>query len=317
MSMTSGLFRECLDGQAVGHSAASVFLARDPDAYAYASYMSNGSASMALQMAEASSRWGSDSTNSYETAFNIAVDTDLPFFEYLSRNPTRMAVFSEYMRSVRSSDGVALRHLISGFTWNTVRDGGTVVDVGGSTGSAAMALAEQFPQIRFVVQDLPKNAEAGRKLAEESDQPAAKRVTFQSHDFTKPQPLRSADVYLLRMILHDWPDEEAVGIVRNLADAMDKNQPNSRLLIMDTVLPTPGSVPVSIERLVRVRDLTMWQAFNSKERDLDDWKDLLKCANPDLELVNVVQPFGSSMSILEVAWRSHVPKVSGAGSDII
>lgn len=120
-----------------------------------------------------------------------------------------------------------------------------------------MALADRFPQIRFVVQDLPKNAEAGRELAEESNKPPAKRVTFQSHDFTNSQPLRSADVYLLRMILHDWPDEEAVGIVRNLSDAMDKSQSSSGLLIMDTALPTPESVPVSIERLVRVRDLTI------------------------------------------------------------
>lgn len=313
MSMTAGLFRECLDGQAVEHSAASVFLARDEDAYAYATYMSTGSASMALQMAEASTRWGPDSTKSYETAFNIALDTDLPFFDYLSRNPTRMALFSEYMQSVRSSDGVSLRHLISGFAWNTIRDGGVVVDVGGSTGSAAMALAEKFPQIRLVVQDLPKNAEAGRRLAAESKNPAAERVTFQSHDFTNCQPLRSADVYLLRMILHDWPDEQAAGIIRNLADAMDKNQPNSRLLIMDTVLPTPGSVPVSIERLFRVRDLTMWQAFNSKERDIEDWKCLLQRANPGLEVINVAQPFGSAMSILEVAWKSQTNKVTKSG----
>ena len=47
----------------------------------------------------------------------------------------------------------------------------------------------------------------------------------------------------------------------------------SRIIIMDTVLPKPGSVPVSVERIARARDMTMLQAFNSKERDLDDWID--------------------------------------------
>lgn len=95
------------------------------------------------------------------------------------------------------------------------------------------------------------------------------------------------------------PDDEAAQILRNIVAAMDKEK--SRLLIMDTVLPKPGSVPVSVERIVRVRDMTMIQAFNSKERDLDGWKDLLVATDPKLQLVGVNQPYGSAMSILEVA----------------
>ena len=125
------------------------------------------------------------------------------------------------------------------------------------------------------------------------------RITFQSHDFFQPQPVQGANVYLLRMILHDWPDDQAVEILRHIAAAMDSS--DSRLLIMDSVLPTPGSVPVSVERIVRARDLTMMQAFNSKERDLEDWKSLLYAADSKLKLLNVVQPFGSDMSTLEVA----------------
>ena len=149
------------------------------------------------------------------------------------------------------------------------------------------------------MQDLPDNADSGRKAAAES-LPAdiTSRLTFQAHDFSQPQPIQGADVYLLRMILHDWPDDKAANILRNIVAAMDER--NSRLLIMDTVLPSPGSVPVSVERLVRGRDLTMMQAFNSKERDMDDWKGLLDAVDPRLHLVGTVQPFGSAMSVLEV-----------------
>lgn len=171
--------------------------------------------------------------------------------------------------------------------------------MGGSTGSAAIALAKAFPNLTFIVQDLPANADSGRKAAAESlPADVLSRLTFQAHDFTQPQPVRGADAYLLRMILHDWPDAEAAKILRNIVEKMDEGK--SRLLIMDTVLPTPGAVPVSVERIVRVRDLTMSQAFNSKERDLDDWKDLLAVTDPRLQLVGVVQPFGSAMSVLEV-----------------
>jgi 6-hydroxytryprostatin B O-methyltransferase len=150
-----------------------------------------------------------------------------------------------------------------------------------------------------VVQDLPVNADSGRKtVADILPTHITSRLTFQGHDFTQPQPVRGADAYLLRMILHDWPDDKAATILKNIVAAMD--QLKSKLLIMDTVLPTPGSVPVSVERIVRVRDLTMMQAFNSKERDLDDWKDLLAAVDPRLQIVRVNQPFGSAMSVLEV-----------------
>lgn len=90
------------------------------------------------------------------------------------------------------------------------------------------------------------------------------------------------------MILHDWPDAKAIGILKNIVAAIDMKKTTSRLLIMDTVLPSPGSVPVSVERLVRVRDLAMLQAFNSKERDLEDWRGLIAAVHADLCLVGVV-----------------------------
>ncbi|MCJ1381692.1 hypothetical protein MMC17_004803 [Xylographa soralifera] len=299
MAMTNTLFREQPDGKHVRHSATSALLARNDGVYAYATYMYTKSAPTAMHMAAAHQRWGPASMRTYETAYNIAFDTDLPFFDHLARDEAKMDNFARYMRNVRSSEGLDLKHLVAGFTWQDIRDGGVVVDIGGSTGGAATALAMAFPHLTFVVQDLPANAESGRKTAVESlPADVVSRLTFQAHDFTRPQPVQGADVYLLRMILHDWPDVEAAKILRSIVAAMDKTK--SRLLIMDTLLPMPGSLPVSVERIMRVRDLTMLQAFNSKERDLDDWKDLLAATDPRLQLVRVVQPFGSAMSVIEV-----------------
>lgn len=179
------------------------------------------------------------------------------------------------------------------------------VKVGGSTGSASIALAKAYPHLQFIVQDLPANAENGQKAVSESQPDEIKsRITFQGHNFMQPEPVRGAQIYLLRMILHDWSDTEAITIIRNLAAAMDPAV--SRLLIMDTVLPKPGSVPVSVERIARARDLTMLQAFNSKERHLDDWEALFKATNSGIELISVNQPFGSAMSVMEVRLQSGV-----------
>jgi 6-hydroxytryprostatin B O-methyltransferase len=129
MAMTSSLFREQPDGKSVGHSATSALLARNEDVHAYASYMSARTAACALEMAPAHQKWGAGTTRTYETAFNLAYDTDLPFFEYLSRNEDFMKDFAQYMRNVRSSEGVDIKHLLAGYEWQGIPDGGMVVDV--------------------------------------------------------------------------------------------------------------------------------------------------------------------------------------------
>ena len=77
-------------------------------------------------------------------------------------------------------------------------------------------------------------------------------------------------------------------------------KPGGKIIIMDIVLPRPGSVPAVLESALRFRDMSMMQVHNSRERDLDEWNDLLKGADKRLRLQNMVQPFMSSMSVLEV-----------------
>jgi len=111
------------------------------------------------------------------------------------------------------------------------------------------------------------------------------------------QTVQDADAYLLSLILHDWTDAQAVKIVRNLVDAK-KVRPSSKLLIMDTMLAKPGSVPVSIERLFRVRDMTMLQSFNSKERDLTG-RHCLQMLMPDCTW----SMLSSNLVALCLSWR--------------
>ena len=103
------------------------------------------------------------------------------------------------------------------------------------------------------------------------------------------------------MILHDWPDREAAQIAKSLASAM---APTSRILIMDSVLPTPGSVPTSLERQIRGKDIAMLMVFNSLERDMGDWEELLKSTDGCLKIAHVVRPVNSVLSVLEVVRKT-------------
>jgi 6-hydroxytryprostatin B O-methyltransferase len=129
MAMTNTLFRETADGESVVHSATSALLARNNDVYAYATHMCSQSAPMAMHMTSAAQRWGPGSMKTYETAYNDAFATDLPFFDHLGRDPGRMAEFAAYMRNVRSSEGVNIKHLVGGYAWQDIKNDGVVVDV--------------------------------------------------------------------------------------------------------------------------------------------------------------------------------------------
>ncbi|CEO58344.1 hypothetical protein PMG11_03074 [Penicillium brasilianum] len=292
MIMTSQVFYEPQPGS-IAHTATSAQFVTNQSLSDWAQFMCEASVPAALSLVVATERWPTSQSRT-ETAYNVAANTDLPFFDHLATLPERTRQFAGYMKNVTSSEGTKLDHLLSGFNWAGLGSA-KIVDVGGSTGNAGMALATSFPELNITVQDLPENAAEGAATLKPE---LASRVTFQAHDFFQPQPVIGADIYLLRMILHDWAIPEAVRILQQLVPAMRRG---SRIVIMDSVLPRPGSIASTKERLLRVRDLTMLQVFNSCERDLDDWIHLLSLADKRLRLTDVAQPRGSVMSLLTVS----------------
>lgn len=173
--------------------------------------------------------------------------------------------------------------------------------VGGSQGHAAVALAEAYPELSLVVQDLPHVIEEGKqyiKSLPNGDLPA--RILFQQHNFFDPQPVKGGNVYLLRQILHNWSFDDAVKILSSLVPALSAGR--SRIAIMDSVLPEPGTAQVMTERMLRGRDLRMVQLFNANERAIEDWRDILARVDSRLKLESVTRPFGSILSLLSVVF---------------
>ncbi|KAI1120078.1 sterigmatocystin 8-O-methyltransferase [Nemania abortiva] len=316
MAMTFHVFCEVKSGE-LAHTSISALFANSQAVRDWAIFMAGFSAPAASKMVEATERWG-ETTALTQTAFNIANETNLPFFEYMTQTPARSGLFASYMKNVTASAGLKIEHLVHGFfDWNGLQKA-TVVDVGGSTCHTSIALAEAYPLLEFIVQDLPATVASGRELLAKQPERIRSRIVCEEHDFFTPQSgtAADADVFLLRMILHDWPDDKALTILRQLVAPMkarslpDSRRPSHvRLIIMDTVLPLPGEIGARREAMLRVRDLTMLQAFNSRERELEDWKALLTAASGEavgdgeLELISLNQPFGSHMSILEIAYR--------------
>lgn len=196
-----------------------------------------------------------------------------------------------------SGPGLEATHVVHGYPWETLRSG-TVVDVGGSHGSISIVLAQSFPSLHFIVQDQPKVVQEGRAKLPTGLQG---RLAFIEHDFFSEQPIKSADVYLLRWILHDWPDAYAVKILRALIPALKRG---ARVRICEQVLPEPGALSPYQTRGLRSMDLAMLEFHNAKERDVDDWVHLFHKADKRFHIVEIRQPPGSRLSMIEVCWMS-------------
>ena len=74
----------------------------------------------------------------------------------------------------------------------------------------------------------------------------------------------------------------------------------SRIVVMDMVLPTPGTTSRTFEAAQRVKDLTMRQVLNARERELEDWNALVASADGNLSIVAVRRPEGCLHSVIEI-----------------
>lgn len=116
----------------------------------------------------------------------------------------------------------SMNHLIDNFNFGATAHS-TVVDVGGSHGQVSIAIARKYPDIKCIVQDLPDTISG---LDSQVPMDLKDRVSGMEHDFLTPQPVKDADIYLLRWILHDWSDKYCVKVLQSLTPAFEKGREN-------------------------------------------------------------------------------------------
>jgi hypothetical protein len=132
-----------------------------------------------------------------------------------------------------------------------------VVDVGGGNGSLLRALLDRRPGLRGVVLDLPETTRDDALFED--------RLRFAPGSFFERVP--TGDAYILATILHDWDDEDAARILRTIWAAAPAH---ARLLVLDAVIPE-GNAPHGAKWL----DLLMLALFAGRERDEEQWRELL------------------------------------------
>ncbi|EHL00193.1 putative Sterigmatocystin 8-O-methyltransferase [Glarea lozoyensis 74030] len=221
-------------------------------------------------------------------------------FVTFGKSPLRAKRMSGAMASLTGGEGYELSYLLDNYDWASLNASkATIVDVGGSIGFVCIDLAKRYPDLKFVVQDLPKTIDSAPKL--EGD--LAQRITFQAHDFFSPQPVKNADVYLFRWIFHNHSDKYASKILSALIPSMKKG---ARVLINDHCLRDGfGEESMWDEKIIRTMDLVMLTLLNATERSERQYKTLFENTHKDLKFAGVKRIEGCRMSIVEAVWEGE------------
>jgi len=211
--------------------------------------------------------WGDllHSVRTSENAFKHLHGVDV--WEYRVKHPEANTIFNRAMNDMSrgGSEAVVKAYDFSGFRH--------VVDVGGGQGSLLAAILRVCTQARGTLFDQPQvvaGAEAQLQAHGVID-----RCNIVGGSFFEAVPA-GGDAYVMRHIIHDWEDDQAIVILNSCRRAMC--EPAKLLLVERTVAP-PNELPGKFS------DLNMLVAPGGRERTSDEYAALFEKSGFELTRV--------------------------------
>lgn len=202
------------------------------------------------------------------TPFDYAFGSS--FYPYLASRPAEYAAFNHAMTAMTAS---IVPDLISSYDFGRAR---VLVDVGGGQGTLLKALLQYYPDVNGILFDTQPAVDGALADLEPT---TASRLTVADGDFLKAVP-PGGDIYILKLVLHNWPDHAATTILRKCRQAIADT--DASLLIIERIMPeclTPESAHVVAS------DLTMLTLFGGMERTANHYRSLL--ADAGFSLTNI------------------------------
>ncbi|MCW5889509.1 MAG: methyltransferase [bacterium] len=193
-----------------------------------------------------------------EPAFK-RTDPDGDAFAAIAKDPEQMAVFDEAMATFApmTAAAVAAAYDFSRF--------GTLADVGGGNGALLAGILAANPALRGLLFDQPHVvARAGVAAADLGD-----RLRVAGGSFFDAVPA-GADAYLLKHVIHDWNDERATAILRNVREVVPAG---GRLLIVEGVYPVRVDTSLA-SRGAAANDVNMLVCTGGRQRSEAEFRAL-------------------------------------------
>jgi len=202
-----------------------------------------------------------------------------PVFDFLTAHPDQARLFDRAMVSVHGRETAAM---LDAYDFSVIH---VLADLGGGNGSVLTAILQKHPAMQGILFDLPGVAERAKATVQAAGLADRCQVIGGSFFDSVPQ---GADAYLLRHIIHDWEDERATRILRNIHRAMGEG---GKLLLVEGVIP-PGNEPA----FGKLLDLTMLVIPGGQERTREEYEALFRAGGFRLTRI---MPTQAEVSVIE------------------
>ncbi|XP_078151534.1 trans-resveratrol di-O-methyltransferase-like [Carex rostrata] len=189
---------------------------------------------------------------------NFQMDHGCTIWELTGQRPE----FNTLVNDAMTSDSSLISDYIINDHGNVFQGISSLVDVGGGSGSVAIAIANAFPKIECIVLDLPQVV---------GHLPTDGLVKFVSGDMFSNIP--PANAVFLKWVLHDWCDEDCIKILQRCKEAIPPRDAGGKIIIIEMVVGSVGSMHRESQLLF---DILMMTLVNGKERDEEEWWNLFK-----------------------------------------
>jgi len=200
-------------------------------------------------------------------------------FPYFQEHPEEYEIFNRAMTSFSTN---VLPAIVEAYDFSGVKK---LADIAGGHGMLLAGFLKANPELEGLLFDLPQVIEGAPVLLEKEG--VADRVELKTGDFFESVPA-GADAYMMKFIIHDWDDDRALKILRNIHLVLPSD---GRLLLVEMVVP-PGNE----SHFSKIQDLEMLVSPGGVERTPDEYHDLL--AEAGFELRRII-PTKSPLSIVE------------------
>nr|WP_232007466.1 acetylserotonin O-methyltransferase [Mycobacterium intermedium] len=198
-----------------------------------------------------------------------------PTFEYLASEPELGEIFNNAMTA---GSAMSIGPVIAAYDFSPF---GTIVDVGGGHGRLLAEILGATPSARGILFDQPQVVSGAPAVLAEFKVQDRVRVVEGSFFESVPE---GGDAYVLKSVIHDWPDDDAVRILRNVRSAA---APGSHVLLVEFVVPEHNR-----EYAGNWLDLEMLLALDAKERSAAEFERLFSRSGFRMtRVVDTASPF--------------------------
>jgi len=148
-----------------------------------------------------------------------------PVFQYMEQHPEEAQIFDQAMSDLSAIDSPAVAEA---YCFDGIR---SLTDVGGGHGLLLATILTRNPHLKGTLYDM---AHVVKGAANGPLKSVMERCSIASGDMFSSVPA-GADTYIMKHIIHDWPDEACLQILRACRKGVN---PGGRLIVVDNVIPS-------------------------------------------------------------------------------